>query len=492
MRSVTLRRLLASSAALTLLACQDATTPTGTAALDVAGSTETPALTTWMVAGVDGQLRSESIDALRALARAEVTVLAPIGVAIIETSVAGFGDAARAVPGVRAVLREPASSAAGGSGEATAAAMVEAPGPLARSAEFAGAVETEPMFDGQWGLRAIDVQRAWDAGARGQGARVFIIDSGIDHDHPDLAPNLNLALSRSFVPGAPVFVPPTNIQHHGTLVAGIIAAAQNGVGVVGVAPEAEIVAVRIIPQVGSFRFADVMQALVYAADNGADVIVMSFGTNFPRHGGQISERAVTVTASEAQEIVRLLSDAVQYAHSRGATLVAAAGNIELDSEEDRDRIVVPADLPHVITVSSTTPSHFAFDRNTDLDLPASYNNTGQSRIDIAAPGGEFGTWNPALQLCTVVTITFPCHVFDGVLTTANGGGFRYGTGTSMAAPHVAGVAALLIGLNGGSMDPDQVESLLLRGADDLGKPGHDGIFGAGRLNAGRSVALVGR
>src|SRR5688572_13428645 len=309
MRCLTFRSLVASSAALALLACRDATIPTENTAPPVATSSETTTITTWIVAGVNGQLSSESVDALRALARADVTLLAPIGVAIVETSEPDFGDAARHVTGVRAVLREPASSTTGGSGEAAASPAIETPGPLAPAAESAGAVETEPMFDGQWGLRAIDVQRAWDASATGRGARVFIIDNGIDHDHPDLAPNLNLALSRSFVPGAPVFVPPGNIQHHGTLVAGIIAAARNGVGVVGVAPEAEIVAVRILPQVGSFRFADVMQALVYAADNDADVISMSFGTNFPRRGGQISEREQFVTASEAQEIVRLLSDA---------------------------------------------------------------------------------------------------------------------------------------------------------------------------------------
>jgi lantibiotic leader peptide-processing serine protease len=99
------------------------------------------------------------------------------------------------------------------------------------------------LFDLQWGHTAVRATHAWNAGFRGQGVRVAVLDTGIDATHPDLSENVNMDLSRSFVPGEDVQTPPGAVLDHGTHVAGIIAAAQNGVGVIGVAPDAEIFAV---------------------------------------------------------------------------------------------------------------------------------------------------------------------------------------------------------------------------------------------------------
>ena len=129
------------------------------------------------------------------------------------------------------------------------------------------------------------------------------------------------------------------------------------------------------------------------------------------------------------------------------------------------------------------------DSSTNLDVFVSvYSNYGQSTIDFSAPGGSWAyAFEPGgFDLCTVAGFTTNCFRFDYVWSTIPGG-WGGATGTSMASPHVAGVAALIIGKNGGSMKPAQVISILKRSADDLGKPGKDDYHGNGRVNAYRAV-----
>lgn len=115
---------------------------------------------------------------------------------------------------------------------------------------------------------------------------------------------------------------------------------------------------------------------------------------------------------------------------------------------------------------------------------------GQSVIDFAAPGGDYVY--PGNESCTVGGLTRPCWVFDLVFSTGsnlNPGvtSYFWAAGTNVAAPHAAGVAAIIIGMNGGSMPPAQVEAAMAAAADDLGKPGNDGFYGAGRVNAGNAM-----
>jgi subtilisin family serine protease len=327
---------------------------------------------------------------------------------------------------------------------------------------------------------------------------VAVLDTGINPGHPDLAGNVNMALAASFVPGEDVDVrplppAPRPFSHsHGTHVAGIIAARDNALGILGVAPEAEIVPIKVLSQFnGCGTWEQVIAGIVYAADIGADVINMSIVGLLNRSHG-IDDNCtldpsddVPLTAAEVQAIVTALERAVQYAHARGAVIVAAAGNQAIDGDHDRDQIILPAALPHVISVSATAPHGWAHDPATDLDVLASYSNHGQSDIDFAAPGG-----NRDLEVtgtCKVGPSPFlPCSTFDLVVSTA-AEGYAFAAGTSMAAPHVSGVAALIVGDNGGDMLPADVERVLRRYADDLGKPGQDDAFGHGRVNAGAAV-----
>ena len=328
--------------------------------------------------------------------------------------------------------------------------------------------EDDFFFDLQWGHDAVDAPEAWATGARGAGVRIAVLDGGFDLDHPDLAPNINYDLSRDFTGEGLQYSFPDTFSH-GTHVAGTIAAADNAFGVIGVAPEAELVLVKVLGDAGSGSFGDVIAGIVYAANVDADVINMSLGASFPKNG-------------ETAELKNAINRAVTYAYQQGTTVIASAGNDSNDGDKDKNLIHVPSDASHAISISATGPLGWAVDPNTDLDVPAYYTNYGQSVIDFAAPGGNIDfALRDSGAVCTVV-IARPCWVFDLVFSTGNGGWY-WSAGTSMASPHAAGVAALIIGANGGDMKPAQVESALRQSADDLGKPGNDDFYGAGRVNA---------
>lgn len=346
------------------------------------------------------------------------------------------------------------------------------------------------FFDLQWHLDAIDAPEAWHAGQRGAGVRVAVLDSGIDSSHPDLAPNLNTLLSTSFVPGQDVDSPAGS---HGTHVAGTIAAADNGFGVIGVAPEAELVAVKVLdPASGSGSFGQIIQGIVYAAAIDADVINMSLGADIPRNctfpvldeDGNPTGETQHFPAWQCNDLLIAQGRAVKFANQQGATVIAAAGNAARDLDHDGPLKSVPAELPGVVSISSTAPVGWALDSSVFLDNLASYSNFGRSGIDFAAPGGDFVL--PSNDLCVVGGILQLCLAFDGVFSTFPGA-WGWSAGTSMASPNAAGVAALIIGANGGDMHPQQVISAMKQASDDLGEPGNDPIYGQGRVNAFNAV-----
>jgi lantibiotic leader peptide-processing serine protease len=363
--------------------------------------------------------------------------------------------------------------------------------------------DDDEFFDLQWGHDAIDAPEAWDAGARGDGARVAVIDTGFDTDHPDLAPNVNFGLSANFVPGETLTYAINDPFSHGSHTAGTVAAADNGFGTIGVAPEAELVLVKGLPDAGCGSDAPVLQGIVHAAGVAdADVINMSLGARLEKSGylevgcdpGPADD--VFVTASEVTEVRKAWARVVGFAMGQGATVIAAAGNDGEDKDHSNNAIHLPADTPGVISVAATAPQGWGIDPTTDLDLPGSvlpggvYTNFGQSAIDFAAPGGSAVLTLPGL--CTVGIVTNVCFAFDFVFSTGSNlnpaiATYYWSVGTSMAAPHVAGVAAIIVGENGGSMSPAHVEAVLRASADDLGKPGNDDFYGAGRVNAANAV-----
>ena len=357
----------------------------------------------------------------------------------------------------------------------------------------------------QWVPDALSAPAAWDAGNMGAGARVAILDGGIRDTHIDIAPNLDVAHSRSFVNGQPFNFDQArdtlgvcklnDTFWHGTHVAGIVAApggpgAPNlNRGTVGIAPQATIIGVKVL-HCGSGSFAAVIGGIVYAATPiaeggaGADVINMSLGAQFAREGVGAAQLAVA------------LGKATTYAYQRGVTVVAALGNEATDLDHTANTVFLPAMSPHVIAVAATGPVGFVFGA-TNYDRPASYTNYGQSATDFAAGGGDFILPDqPPPNLCAVPrnpsgVVVNLCWVFDMVVAPCRGSGssistYCWAAGTSMAAPAVSGVAALIIGKYG-RVGPAEVERRIRQSADDLGKPGNDDFYGGGRVNAFRAT-----
>jgi subtilisin family serine protease len=137
-------------------------------------------------------------------------------------------------------------------------------------------------------------------------------------------------------------------------------------------------------------------------------------------------------------------------------------------------------MSHVIGISALTPLNWVNDPAQDL-LPASYTNYGTSMVDFAAPGGSADY--PGNEICALAGQVQPCWVFDLVFSVGNGGWY-WSAGTSMAAPHAAGVSALLISANGGAMHPARVASKMRHYAIDDGKRGRDDVYGHGRVQSG--------
>ena len=397
-------------------------------------------------------------------------------------------------------------------------------GPLAETNHIG---EDEFFYPLQWGLDAVNAPAAWDAGATGAGVRVAVLDAGIDHDNPDLAPNLNADLSKSFVP---CFYfnsncdgdvedwkvreiseddPPVPFFNHGTHVAGTIAAADGGGAGIGVAPDAEIVAVKVCTEFSPACFDEaILPGIVYAANIGADLINMSLGGVGDRNPSDICKEIRDLglgipcgqIVSDFQTIEQAYRRAFHYANQHNTTVILSAGNSALDADNTGSLKFYFADFPNVLGISalgpvgSALPAVFGEAPPSPLagpDTLAYYSNFGRSIIDFGAPGGNallaFLIPDPFNTFCAKNGSVNLCYLFDMVLSNGPGDYYWWAQGTSMAAPHATGVAAIIVGLNGGDMSPQRLRTAMKRYADDLGQQGHDQVFGDGRVNAGAAV-----
>jgi subtilisin family serine protease len=425
-------------------------------------------------------------------------------------------------------------------------------------------ITADPLAPRQWDMRAIGATPTGSY-AKQQGSRdvrVGIIDTGIDASHPDIAPNFDKDLSRNFTVDDPVIDGPceaeadhscndaSNVDEagHGTHVAGTIGAPLNGLGMSGVAPKVDLVNLRAGQDSGYFFLGPTLDALTYAGDHGIDVVNMSYyidpwlfncASNPADSPAEQREQRLVITATQR---------ALDYARQRGVTLIAAEGNGHTDLGKPKSDATSP-DYPD----QETSPHPRTID-NSCLSMPtegngvigvtsigpdgrkAYYSDYGLEQADVSAPGGDVYTHSapPNPTYADGILAPYPEAVAraegdiapDGTPTTdavvkdcQKGvcGYYEYLQGTSMAAPHAVGVAALAVAQygrrdprNGGlTLDPARTEQLLLGTAVDTpcpaqnpfvypglppaytalceGTPQRNGFYGEGVVSASRIV-----
>ena len=320
----------------------------------------------------------------------------------------------------------------------------------------------------QWDKETTDVFEAHEY-ATGEGTRVAIVDTGIDLDHPDLG-NVNEELGRAFVIDDDVpEIGPDDSGYHGTHVAGTVGATGEE-GVVGTAPDTELIPIRVFPADGGAAFGDILAGIDYAAEIGADAANFSLGIPGVQQPG-----------AELNKLKAEVQTVFQSAVRRGTVITGSAGN---DSGSlQGSGFTLPNSVPAAFTVSASSPA----------DTLSFYSNFGTSDIDIAAPGGWYETVARTLGeggAGEPGDVPFPQN---GVLSTwptdlessVGLSGYDYISGTSMAAPQVAGLAALVR-----ELEPDanasRVEQAIQKGAEFAnGKSSPE--FGAGIINSLNTV-----
>ncbi|MEV7191941.1 S8 family serine peptidase [Streptomyces sp. NPDC093510] len=404
----------------------------------------------------------------KAIARAGGSVVVThekIGVIVVHSTDADFGKRIRGVRGVQSAgaTHTAPLKAAGTTDDGKAKLLSKAE---AKALKQSAAPDAEPMEADQWDLRAIGADKAAKINPGSKKVTVAVIDTGVDDTHPDLAPNFSAAQSASCVGGkadtsAGAWRPQNKDHYHGTHVAGEIGAARNGVGVAGVAPGVKIAGIKVADPVDELFYPEnVVCAFVFAAEHSVEITNNSYYVDPWLYNckDDPDQKAILDAVNRAQ----------LYAQKKGTLNVASAGNSNHDLDADaivddsspddstpvtrtidpHECLDVPTQLPGVVTTSATGVKN----------LKSSYSSYGKGVVDVTAPGGD------KYQLPTDTP-----SKNGNILSTMPGGEYGWLRGTSMAAPHASGVAALIKSTHP-EAGPAELQRLLKKQADRLECP----------------------
>ncbi|MGH3712680.1 MAG: S8 family peptidase [Micromonosporaceae bacterium] len=391
-----------------------------------------------------------------------------------------------------------------GAGVQSAAATTGFGAPLETGEETVAAADdpatvAEPLWPRQWDMRAIDVAAAHAVTTGSPDVVVGVLDSGIDAAHPDLASQVDASRSAGCLSGAPDTSPAAwapSTSDHGTHVAGTIAAARNGVGIVGVAPGVRLASVKVVNDDGFIYPEAAVCGFMWAGQHGFQVTNNSYFIDPWEYNCRNDVRQRPIWAA--------VQRAIRYASGQGVLTVASAGNSNNDlahkfiddgspndgSAPPEERLIngacvdLPAEAPGVVTVSATGPT----------GTKSFYSSYGLGVVEVAAPGGD--SRQPGTEPNgRVLSTTWP------------GGSWGYKQGTSMAGPHAAGVAALIASVHPG-LAPGAIAAALQSSADETacpegrlyippgpgdftaycyGSTANNGFYGHGEVNAYRAV-----
>ncbi|GGT09594.1 peptidase S8 [Streptomyces atratus] len=447
--------------------------------------------------------RGPSTTVKKAIADAGGTIVISydrIGVIVVHSSNRDFARTVRRVPGVQSAgVTRNAPLAAQSTTEVGATRVLSAQ----EVASAQSAEGQDPLESSQWDLPAIKADKAHEKTLGSRDVTVAVIDTGVDDTHPDLAPNFDREASVNCASGKPdtadgAWRPSTSEgAAHGTHVAGEIAAAKNGIGMTGVAPGVRVAGIKVSTPADYIYTEAVVCGFVWAAEHHVDVTNNSYYTD-PWNFNCLDD-------PDQRALVDATTRASRYAERKGTVNVAAAGNERRDLDADSltdpaspndgmpgDRVidphkclVIPPQLPGVVTVAATGAK----------GIKSSFSNYGLNVIDVAAPGGDSILYQPPAAPAGDA----------GILGTMPGGTWAFKSGTSMASPHVAGVAALIKSTHPHAT-AGQVKALLYSEADatpctdpyDIDSDGeidavckgpknHNGFYGRGIVNALNAV-----
>ncbi len=279
---------------------------------------------------------------------------------------------------------------------------------------------SEPYADMQWALEKIEIATLWQLTTGNPDITVAVLDTGIDSKHQDLSGQV--VAEHNFTDTSNS----GDVHGHGTHIAGIIAAKDNGVGIIGIAPDVSLINVKVADDIGTCSLSDLAKGIVWAVDNGADVINISI---------------------EIRESLPQLESAISYAWRNGALIIAAAGN------DGSETPVYPASYDNCLAVA-------ALSENDNLVMLSNYGNW----VDVVAPG-------------------------DDIYSTLPGDEYGYKSGTSFACAYVSGMAALLydvvVDANDNGRINDEVRALIESGCSDVNING----AGNGQIDAVKTLSL---